>query len=476
MATAWGGRFEKPPAERVLAFTASIGFDRRLYRQDIAGSIAHARMLARQGIISAEDCERIVRGLEEIRTEIERGEFPFRPELEDIHLNIEARLREKIGETAGRLHTARSRNDQIALDLRLYLKEVICQTADEIRRLQGVLLELAGAHLDTVAPGYTHLQRAQPVLLAHHFLAYYEMLDRDLDRYAEAYRRADVMPLGSGALAGVPYPIDREFVARELGFSRISRNSIDAVSDRDFVLDYLSASAVLMMHLSRLAEELVLWSTPEFGFIELDDAYTTGSSIMPQKKNPDVAELIRAKAGRVFGHLQGLLVTLKGLPLAYKRDLQEDKEPLFDTVDTVLACLPLMAGMLATMKVNRARLARAAEESYALATDLADYLVTKGVPFRDAHHIVGRLVRYAVGQGKTFGELSMEEYRKFSDRFEADVFDITVEKAIAARDVPGGTAPGRVRAALAEARARLAADRRPLTGDADGKHPPTGRI
>jgi argininosuccinate lyase len=464
MATAWGGRFERPPAEQVLRFTASIGFDRRLYRQDIAGSIAHARMLARQGIISAEDCEQIVRGLEEILAEIERGEFPFRLELEDIHLNIEARLREKVGEVAGRLHTARSRNDQIALDLRLYLKETICQTSEEIRRLQGVLLDLAEAHLEALAPGYTHLQRAQPVLLAHHFLAYYEMLDRDLDRYAEAYRRADVMPLGSGALAGVPYPIDREFVARELGFSRISRNSIDAVSDRDFVLDYLSASAILMVHLSRLAEELVLWSTPEFGFIELDDAYATGSSIMPQKKNPDVAELIRGKAGRVFGHLQGLLVTLKGLPLAYNRDLQEDKEPLFDTVDTVLGCLPLMAGMLATMKVNRDRLARAAEESYALATDLADYLVRKGVPFRDAHQIVGRLVKYAADNRKTFAELSLEEYRKFSDRFEADVFDITVEKAVAARDVPGGTAPGRVRAALAEARARLAADLRPLTG------------
>lgn len=474
MAIAWGGRFERPPAEQVLKFTASIDFDRRLYRQDIAGSIAHARMLARQGIISADDCEQIIRGLEEIRAEIERGEFPFRPELEDIHLNIETRLREKVGEVAGRLHTARSRNDQVALDLRLYLKEVICQTAEEIRRLQGVLLDLAEAHLETVAPGYTHLQRAQPVLLAHHFLAYYEMLDRDLDRYTEAYRRTDVMPLGSGALAGVPYPIDREFVARELGFSRISRNSIDAVSDRDFILDYLSASAILLMHLSRLAEELILWSTPEFGFIELDDAYTTGSSIMPQKKNPDVAELIRGKTGRVFGHLQGLLVTLKGLPLAYNRDLQEDKEPLFDTVDTVLGCLPLMAGMLATMKVNRGRLARAAEESYALATDLADYLVKKGVPFRDAHHIIGRLVKYAVAQRKTFQELSLEEYRKFSDRFEADVFGITVQKAIAARDVPGGTAPGQVRVALAEARARLAADRRPLTGESAGEDSAAG--
>ncbi len=461
MATAWGGRFERPPAEQVLKFTASVDFDRRLYRQDIAGSIAHARMLARQGIIPAEDCDLIVRGLEEIRAEIERGEFPFRPELEDIHLNIEARLREKVGEAAGRLHTARSRNDQIALDLRLYLKEAICQTADQIRALQGVLLDLAEAHLETVAPGYTHLQRAQPVLLAHHFLAYYEMLDRDLDRYADAYRRTDVMPLGSGALAGVPYPIDREFVARELGFGRISRNSIDAVSDRDFIVDYLSASAVLMMHLSRLAEELVLWSTAEFGFVEIDDAYATGSSIMPQKKNPDVAELIRAKTGRVYGHLQGLLVVLKGLPLAYNRDLQEDKEPLFDTVDTVLACLPLMAGMLATLKIDRARLARAAEESYALATDLADYLVGKGVPFREAHQTVGRLVKYAAARKKTFAELTLEEYRTFSEKFEADVFDITVERAIAARDVPGGTAPGRVRAALAEARARLAADRRP---------------
>ncbi len=464
MVTAWGGRFETPPAEQVLKFTASVDFDRRLYRHDIAGSIAHARMLARQGIISAEDCDRIVKGLEEIRAEIERGEFPFRPELEDIHLNIEARLREKIGEAAGRLHTARSRNDQVALDLRLYLKEVICQTADQVRALQRVLLDLAEAHLETVAPGYTHLQRAQPILLAHHFLAYYEMLDRDLDRYTDAYRRTDVLPLGSGALAGVPYPIDREFLARELGFSRISRNSIDAVSDRDFILDYLSASAILMMHLSRLAEELVLWSSAEFGFIEIDDAYATGSSIMPQKKNPDVAELIRAKTGRVYGHLQGLLVVLKGLPLAYNRDLQEDKEPLFDTVDTVLACLPLMAGMLATLKVNRARLARAAEESYALATDLADYLVAKGVPFREAHQVVGQLVKYAAAQRKAFGELTLEEYRRFSEKFAADVFDITVERAVAARDVPGGTAPGRVRAALAEARARLAADRRPAGG------------
>ncbi|MBI4337245.1 MAG: argininosuccinate lyase [Chloroflexi bacterium] len=446
------GKGKKPH----IAYTASIAYDRRLYRQDIAGSVAHARMLARQGIIGEKDAELIVMGLAAIRQEIEQGEFPWREELEDLHMNIEARLHQQIGEAAGRLHTARSRNDQVATDVRLYAKEVAAETLRRLRALQGALLDQAEAHRATLLPGYTHLQRAQPVLLAHHLLAYFHMLERDAGRFRQAHTSADVLPLGIGALAGVPYPLDREFVARELGFSRISGNSMDAVSDRDFLLDYQHAAAVCMMHLSRLAEELVLWSSEEFGFIRLADAYTTGSSIMPQKRNPDFAELARGRTGRVYGHLLGLLTVLKGLPLTYNRDLQEDKEGFFDTVDTLLGTLGVFEGMVRTLEVRRERMARAAEGGLLLATDLADYLVRKGVPFRQAHGVLAELSRYAEGQGKGLRDLSLEEYRRFSPLFQEDVFQVTAQAAVAARDVPGGTAPRQVEMALQAARQALA--------------------
>ena len=378
-------RFQKEMDKSVQQYTASISFDQRLFRQDIAGSIAHAKMLARQGIISEKEAELITTGLVSIREEIEQGKFQFKPELEDIHMNIESRLFEKIGDVAGKLHTARSRNDQVALDLRLFTKEAIEETIQKLKGLQGALLEVAEANKSVVMPGYTHLQRAQPILLAHHLLAYFEMLERDIQRFKDCLKRTDVLPLGSGALAGVPYPVDRSFLAQELGFSQISQNSLDAVSDRDFVIEYQAAASMAMMHLSRLAEELILWSSAEFGFIEIDDAYATSSSIMPQKKNPDVAELARGKTGRTYGNLLGILTTMKSLPLSYNRDLQEDKEGLFDTVDTLLSTLEVFAGMIRTLKVNPGRTRQAAGEGYILATDIADYLVNKGIPFRQAH-------------------------------------------------------------------------------------------
>lgn len=444
-------------APRALGYTASISFDWRLYRQDIAASIAHARMLAKQGIIPGDDAAAIVRGLEEVREEIERGEFPFRQELEDIHLNVEARLREKIGEAAGRLHTARSRNDQIATDMRLFVMEACDGASAALRGFQAALLDVAGANREAVVPGYTHLQRAQPLLLAHHLLAYFEMLDRDGERFADCRRRADALALGAGALAGVPYPIDREFVARELGFSRLAENSVDAVADRDFVVEFQAAAAITMSHLSRLAEEIVLWSSEEFGFVRLPEEFATGSSIMPQKRNPDVAELARAKTGRVYGNLMAILTTLKGLPLAYNRDLQEDKQPLFDTVDTLLPTLDVLAAMLPALRIDAARAEAAAAASYTLATDLADYLVRKGTPFRQAHQAVAELVRYAQSQAKALGELSLAELRRFSPLFEEDALRLDVRSAIEARDVPGGTAPRRVAAALKRARGRVAA-------------------
>ena len=444
-------RSRKRGSKSVAAFTASIPFDRRLYGQDIAGSIAHAKMLSRQGIITEKEAELIIMGLISIREEIEKGEFPFRTELEDIHMNIEARLFDKIGEVAGKLHTARSRNDQVALDLRLYAKEAISQSIKALVGFQQALLDLAEANKDAVMPGYTHLQRAQPVLLAHHLLAYFEMAQRDVERFDHCLEHADIMPLGSGALAGVPYPVDRSFLAQELGFARISANSLDAVSDRDFVIEFQAAAAVTMMHLSRLAEETVLWSSAEFGFVELDQAYTTGSSIMPQKRNPDVAELVRGKTGRVYGSLMGILTTMKALPLAYNRDMQEDKEGFFDTVDTLLPSLEAMAGMVRTLKVNAER-ARQAAGDYILATDIADYLVKKGTPFREAHRVVGKLVGYALEQGKTFQQLSLSEYQSFCPIFEDDVYAITVDSSLRARDELGGTAPHQVEMALKRAR------------------------
>jgi len=449
------GRLGKAADKSVTEYTASISFDRRLYRHDIAGSIAHAKMLAKQGIISDKEAETIINGLAAIRQEIEQGKFQFNPELEDIHMNIEARLIEKVGEVGGKLHTARSRNDQVALDLRLFTREAISETIAKLKEFQRALISLAEANKGVIMPGYTHLQPAQPVLLAHHLLAYFEMLQRDSDRFNDCLRRTDVMPLGSGAIAGVAYDIDRDFLARELGFSRISQNSIDAVSDRDFVLEYEAAASLCMMHLSRLAEEIILWSSAEFNFIELDQAYATGSSIMPQKKNPDVAELVRGKTGRVYSQLMALLVTMKALPLSYNRDMQEDKQGLFDTVDTLLSTLDVLTGMVKTLRVNAENTEQAARRGYILATDLADYLVKKGEAFRTAHQIVARLVSYAVEKGKSFGELSPGEYKEFSPLFGDDVYSITVESSVVARDVTGGTAPQQVARALAAAQKLL---------------------
>ena len=441
--------------EVVSDYTVSLHYDRRLYRQDVAGSIAHARMLSRQGIISEDDRDAIVEGLQTVRGEIERDEFPWRPELEDIHMNIERRLNELIGEPALRLHTARSRNDQVALDVRMFAKDAISDILAALYGLQLSLMSLAEAHPDLPAPGYTHLQRAQPVLFAHHMLAYFEMLYRDAERFRQTFERTDVMPLGSGALAGVPYPIDRQFVADELGFSRISDNSMDAVSDRDFLLDFHAAAAICAMHLSRLAEELVLWSSDEFGFIRMSDAYTTGSSIMPQKRNPDFAEIARGKTGRVYGNLMGLLTTLKGLPLTYNRDMQEDKEGFFDSYDTLLATLDVFAGMLSEVEVRRERLEDVAGGGYMLATDIADYLVAKGVPFREAYRVVARLSEYATEQGLPFEDLSLDQYRQHFGVFDSDVYEITVTSSIASRDVPGGTAQSRVQAAIQQAKQRM---------------------
>ena len=436
-------------------YLASISFDQRLYRQDVEGSIAHAKMLAKQGIIAENEAETIISGLTSIREEIEQGKFQFKPELEDIHMNIEARLFEKIGDVAGKLHTARSRNDQIALDLRLFVKEEILKTIDELKTLQCSLVELAEANKAVTMPGYTHLQQAQPVLLAHYLLAYFDMFQRDKERFSDCLNHTDVLPLGSGALAGVAYPIDREFAAQELGFSKVSTNSLDAVSDRDFIIEYQASAALTMMHLSRLAEEIILWSSDEFGFIEINQAYTTGSSIMPQKKNPDVAELARGKTGRVYGNLLGILTTMKALPLAYNRDMQEDKEGLFDTVDTLHASLEIFAAMIKTIKVNAKRIRDAIKKDYILATDLADYLVKKGLPFREAHGVVAKLSEYAVNQGKSFRELSLSEYHKSSPLFSDDVYDITLESSIAARNIVGGTSPQQVEAALTRARKLL---------------------
>ena len=439
-------------------YTVSLHYDRRLYRQDIDGSVAQARMLAKQGIIDPGDADAIVDGLERVRQEIERDEFPWLPELEDLHMNIERRLHELIGEPALRLHTARSRNDQVALDMRMYVKDTIGDTLSALHRLRQSLLSIAERQADVVMPGYTHLQRAQPVLFAHHMLAYFDMFGRDAERFGQARARADVMPLGSGALAGVPYPIDREFVARELGFARISTNSMDAISDRDFLLDFHASASICQVHLSRISEELVLWSSDEFGFVRLSEEHTTGSSMMPQKRNPDYAEIARGKSGRVFGNLVALLTTMKGLPLTYNRDLQEDKEGFFDTADTLLATLDVCASMLESMTVHGDRMREAANDGYTLATDIADYLVAKDVPFREAYRAVAELSDYAAESNRGFDQLSLEEYQRFSDRFDDGVFAITVESSIEARSVPGGTSPDRVAEAIARARQDLEAE------------------
>ncbi len=429
-------------------YTVSIDYDRRLYQQDIAGSMAHAKMLAKQGIISQEDAIQITQGLLAIEHEIRDDKFPWDPALEDLHMNIESRLHHLIGSAAGRLHTARSRNDQVAVDLRLYTKATIVDLVKGLRGVQAALVGLAGKYQGVVMPGYTHVQRAQPILFPHHMLAYFEMFQRDVGRFEDCHKRTDVMPLGSGALAGVAYQTDREFLAAELGFSRISANSMDAVSDRDFVVEFLAAASVCMMHFSRLSEELVLWSSGEFGFIRLSDEFTTGSSIMPQKRNPDFAELARGKTGRVYGDLMGMLTTLKGLPLTYNRDMQEDKEGFFDAADTLTTTLDVFEAMLPGMQLNEERVSSLAGESQMLATDLADYLVGKGMPFREAHGIMRQLSRYCDDNFVTLQELPLAEYKKMSDLFTEDVYDISAESSAAARDNPGGTAPVRVAAAL----------------------------
>ncbi len=433
-------------------YTVSIDYDRRLYKQDIAGSMAHAKMLAKQGIISQEDAAQITQGLASIEQEITEEKFPWDPALEDLHMNIESRLHQIIGAAAGRLHTARSRNDQVAVDLRLYTKAAIVDLVKGLRGVQSALVGLAGKYQGVVMPGYTHVQRAQPILFPHHMLAYFEMFQRDVGRFEDCYRRTDVMPLGSGALAGVAYQTDREFLAAELGFSRISANSMDAVADRDFVVEFLAAASLCMMHFSRLSEELILWSSGEFGFIRLSDEFTTGSSIMPQKRNPDFAELARGKTGRVYGDLMGMLTTLKGLPLTYNRDMQEDKEGFFDAADTLTTTLDVFEAMLPGMHLNEERVSSLAGESQMLATDLADYLVGKRMPFREAHGIMRQLSRYCDDNNVSLQDLPMAEYKKMSDLFTEDVYDITAESSAAARDNPGGTAPVRVAAALEEAK------------------------
>jgi argininosuccinate lyase len=450
----WGGRFQQTTSPIVDAYTSSLAVDRRIALEDVRGSIAHARMLAAQGIIPAADADEIMAGLLQVRDEIEQGRFEMDEQHEDVHMNIEARLTQIVGTAAGRLHTARSRNDQVVTDLRLWLKEAIAESIASLHDMQIALVELASENRRVVLPGYTHLQRAQPVLLAHHLLAYFEMLERDIGRMADCYARADVLPLGSGALAGVPYDIDREAVARELEFGAISANSIDAVADRDFVAEYLAACAIAMMHVSRLAEDIVLWSTAEFGFVELPDAFATGSSIMPQKKNPDVLELARGRSGKVYGALLSLLTTLKGLPLAYNRDLQEDKEPLFAGHDTLNATLNILADLISQLRFKPDRSRRSAG-GFLLATDVADYLVKKGLPFREAHNVVGRLVAYCESKRRELRQLTLQEYRQHSELFEADVLEIDVWSSLRARDVPGGTAPRRVSQAIRRARVIL---------------------
>lgn len=436
-------------------FTQSLHYDRRLYREDIAISIAHARMLEKQRIIPSGSGAKIIEGLQTIASEIDEGIFNWKPDLEDIHMNIESRLHELIGETAGHLHTARSRNDQVATGTRLWVKKTCIQILEELTEVQYSLLSQIEKHVTTILPGYTHLQRGQPVVLAHHLLAYFEMFERDKNRILFAKKAADVMPLGSGALAGVPYPIDRNSVAKELGFNSISLNSMDAVSDRDFSLDFLHAVAVSMTHLSRLAEELIIWSSDEFGFVKIPDQYTTGSSIMPQKRNPDFAELIRGKTGRVFGSLFALFTILKGLPLTYNRDLQEDKESVFDSADTLLKSLSTMKGMMKDLEINVTKMEESAKKSYVIATDIADYLVGKGVPFRKAYTIISELARKSIESNKGFGQLTFNDFKIVSDLFEEDVMQITIESSVESRSTLGGTSPKRVKDAIVQAKSRL---------------------
>ncbi|MGA2025869.1 MAG: argininosuccinate lyase [Syntrophobacteraceae bacterium] len=452
----WKGRFELPTDKLVEEYTASIHFDSRLYRYDIEGSIAHCRMLAECGIISHEEASRIVQTLGEIVRDLEQGRVVLDSSQEDIHMAIENELIARIGETGGKLHTARSRNDQVALDMRLYMRDALSSILDLVREVLSTLVAMAEKRLGVIMPGFTHLQHAQPVLFSHHLMAYYEMFSRDFARFSDCLVRTDVMPLGSAALAGTTFPIDMEWTARQLGFPKVIANSMDAVGDRDYLIEFCSASAILMMHVSRMAEELIIWSSPEFSFIEISDAFCTGSSIMPQKKNPDVPELMRGKTGRVYGNLIALLTVTKGLPLAYNRDLQEDKEPVFDTVDTLLATLRLLSKMLPEIRINRETMARMAVHNFTLATDLADYLVRRDIPFRKAHHVVGRLVQYCIQTGKELGECTLDELKIFHKAFDEDVFPyLDISSVIDRRSSVGGTATSRVKEAIARARADL---------------------
>lgn len=453
----WSGRFNEPVAELVKKYTASVSFDQRLAEFDIQGSLAHAQMLGAQGIISQTDVQAIDRGLAEILQEIRNGSFVWSLDLEDVHLNIEKRLTDKIGDAGKRLHTGRSRNDQVATDVRLWLRAVTDDTVAGIRKLQTSILDLAEDHADTIMPGFTHLQVAQPVTFGHHLLAYFEMLQRDAGRFIDARKRINRLPLGAAALAGTSYPIDREMVAQALGFDGVCENSLDAVSDRDFAIEFTAAAALVMTHLSRLSEELILWSSPRFGFIDIADRFCTGSSIMPQKKNPDVPELVRGKTGRVNGHLVALLTLMKGQPLAYNKDNQEDKEPLFDTADTLLVTLEIYADMMRGIQVNKEAMRKAAAEGFATATDLADYLVKKGMPFRDAHEVVARAVRYAADKGCDLADLPLVELQTFSAQIDADISQVLMlEGSVASRNHIGGTAPDQVREAIRKARQYIA--------------------
>ena len=436
----WGGRFSKTTDEMINEFQASIGFDRRMYREDIAGSLAHAAMLAKVGILSEKDHAAIEKGLKDILAQIEHGDFDFSVALEDIHMNIEKRLTDAIGDAGSRLHTARSRNDQVALDTHLFVRHAVVDVMAHIRALQQALTESAAQHRDVIMPGYTHLQRAQPILFSHHLMAYFGMLARDFERFQGVYARTDIMPLGAGALAGTTLPIDRQFVAQRLHFERIYTNSLDAVSDRDYILEFLSAASILMVHLSRLSEEIILWCSREFSFVELDDAHCTGSSMMPQKKNPDVSELVRGKAGRVVGHLMAMLMAVKGLPLAYNKDLQEDKEGLFDAIDTVKFSLAVYAQLIRGMKLREDVMRHAVEADYSNATDLADYLVRKGLPFRKAHAVAGQAVAQCISRGIYLADLPIADYQQLSPLFAEDIYDaIRPETCVACRNSYGGT-------------------------------------
>ncbi len=449
----WSGRFEQGTNPEVERFTSSLHFDKRLYPFDIQGSIAHAKMLGSVGLTTKWEAEELVRGLEEIKEELENGQFPFNPSLEDIHMNIETRLIQKLGPIGGKIHTGRSRNDQVTLDMRLYISHEVNGILDQLRSVQEAILGKARDHIHTLVPGYTHLQRAQPVVLAHHLMAYFEMFKRDRERFMECLKRSRIMPLGSGALSGSGLPIDREFVARELGFDSISENSLDAVSDRDYIVEFLAASSILMMHLSRFSEEIILWTTAEFGFIDLPDSLCTGSSPMPQKKNPDPIELVRGKTGRVYGHLMGMLVTMKGLPLSYNRDMQEDKEPLFDTVDTIKGVLSVIKLCVEKMRVMEDRMQEALQTGFLEATDLAEYLVKKGVPFREAHNLVGQVVLEAIKKGcSNLSSFTVDELKGFSKYFDADVVSyLNPSEAAARKDLPGGTSPMKVKEAIVRA-------------------------